>query len=94
MVFSQHGLFMSPALVCIPSRSSVFPVTQFSLECHTNYHNNFSVQGGQRSYYAGKGPKYFQVGEHQYVEDKVTELWTGQMLLGWCVTQSCPLMFF
>lgn len=50
--------------------------------CKTNYHNNFSVADGIRTYYAEK-PKYIQVGEHQFVEDRVIGLWIGQMLLGW-----------
>jgi hypothetical protein len=35
--------------------------------------------------YSSTKPKYIQVGEHQFFEDKVIDLWTGQMLLGWCV---------
>ena len=33
-------------------------------------------------YYAEK-PLYIQVGEHQYIEGQLIDLWTGQMLLGW-----------
>jgi CxC5 like cysteine cluster associated with KDZ transposases len=50
--------------------------------CLTNYHNNFSVCNDVRTYYAKK-PPYIQVGEHQYVEGQLIDLWTGQMLLGW-----------
>lgn len=53
---------------------------------YTNYHNNFSMHNGIQTYYLEK-PKYIQVGEHQFVEDKVIMMWTGQMLLGWYVVQ-------
>jgi len=56
--------------------------TIISPACNTNYHNNFSVHNGVRTYYSGT-PKYILIGEHQYVEDKVIKLWIGQMLLGW-----------
>ncbi|KAF8811761.1 hypothetical protein BYT27DRAFT_7231609 [Phlegmacium glaucopus] len=51
-------------------------------QCLTNYHNNFSVCGGIRTYYAGI-PSYVLVGEHQFVETRVVRMWTSQMLLGW-----------
>jgi hypothetical protein len=35
-----------------------------------------------RTYYGGM-PKYLQVGEHQFVNDKLIELWINLMLLGW-----------
>ena len=50
-------------------------------DCNTTYHNNYAVRGGTRFYYDGK-PKYLQVGEHHYVEDKVVSLWVTLMVLG------------
>ncbi|KAF8230269.1 hypothetical protein L208DRAFT_1476566 [Tricholoma matsutake] len=50
--------------------------------CHTNYHNDYSVCNGIHMY-CPKKPTYIQVREHQFVEEKVVALWTGQMLLGW-----------
>lgn len=35
--------------------------------------------------YYGDVPKYLQVGEHQFVQDKVIELWISTTLLGWYV---------
>jgi hypothetical protein len=52
------------------------------LACNTNYHHNFSVHEGVRTYYRGR-PRFIQVGEHQFVEDRVAEVWTRQMILGW-----------
>ena len=37
-----------------------------------------------RVYYGGR-PKYIQVGEHQFVEDKVIDWWISSMLMGWYV---------
>ena len=48
----------------------------------TTYHHNFVVQTGERTYYHGI-PQYLQVGEHQFVEDRVAKLWINQMLVAW-----------
>ncbi|KAJ7205836.1 hypothetical protein GGX14DRAFT_644475 [Mycena pura] len=50
--------------------------------CNTNYHHNFSVQGGMRTYY-GDTPRYLQIGEHQLAERKLVGLWTSLMLVAW-----------
>ncbi|KAJ7431561.1 hypothetical protein B0H11DRAFT_1664812, partial [Mycena galericulata] len=50
--------------------------------CHTNYHNNFSVHSGIRTYYDGI-PELIQVGEHQFAELKLVNMWISSMLLGW-----------
>jgi hypothetical protein len=52
------------------------------IECHTSYHNNYSVTQGQRTYYPGV-PKFIQVGEHQFVETRVVSHWRALMLYGW-----------
>lgn len=54
-------------------------LTSFHLACNVNYHNNFSVHGLKRIYYGGV-PKYIQVGEHQFVEDKLAIHWMDLML--------------
>jgi len=50
--------------------------------CCSTYHNNFVVQAGERTYYGGV-PQYLQIGEHQFVEDRVVRLWINQMLVAW-----------
>ena len=40
-----------------------------------------------RNYY-GDMPKYLQAGEHQFVEDKLIELWISSTLLGWYVNHN------
>ncbi|KAJ7580731.1 hypothetical protein C8J56DRAFT_1169107 [Mycena floridula] len=51
-------------------------------ECNTMYHHNFSIQNGIRTYYSGIA-RYIQVGEHQFVEDLLVDLWIGSMVSGW-----------
>ena len=47
-----------------------------------SYHNNYSVCQGRRTYYSGV-PALLQVGEHQFVETRVVDLWRALMLYGW-----------
>ncbi|KAF8168760.1 hypothetical protein BJ912DRAFT_1025727 [Pholiota molesta] len=57
-------------------------VRLYCAKCNTNYHNNFSVCQGTRTYYSGI-PLFVQVGNHQYIERKIIELWISQMYQGW-----------
>jgi len=61
-----------------------------TLECHINYHHNYSVSGSSTipytcTYYDGI-PAILQVGEHQFVERKVIDLWISLMLISWFST--------
>jgi hypothetical protein len=83
MMSSQGGLFICTVKVVTLLISVGVPSLIYTASgCNTNYHNNFSICNGIRTYYMQK-PQYIQVGEHQFVENKVVDLWTGQMLLGW-----------
>lgn len=53
-------------------------------ECRTSYHNNYRVFNGQRTYYPGI-PQLIQIGEHQFVEVTVVEVWRAEMLFGWYI---------
>ena len=53
-------------------------------ECRMSYHNNYRVFNGQRTYYPGI-PQLIQIGEHQFVEVTVVEVWRAEMLFGWYV---------
>ncbi|KAJ7445441.1 hypothetical protein FB451DRAFT_996155, partial [Mycena latifolia] len=55
-----------------------------ALDCQTNYHNNFSVHAGIRTYYGGI-PALIQIGEHQFAEPQLVNMWISPMVLGWCV---------
>jgi CxC5 like cysteine cluster associated with KDZ transposases len=56
----------------------------FTLDCKINYHHNFYVEGGQRVYY-DTVTDIIQVGEHQFVEWKVIDLFIMLMLVSWYV---------
>ena len=51
-------------------------------ECKTNYHHDYSIKDGQRTYYKGV-PDLLQVGEHQFVERSLINLWVDLMLTAW-----------
>ncbi|KAJ7195626.1 hypothetical protein GGX14DRAFT_376784, partial [Mycena pura] len=60
--------------------------------CQTNYHNNFSVHKGIQTYYAGI-PSLIQIGEHQFAELKLVNLWISSMLLGWFSATNCAKLY-
>jgi len=53
-----------------------------SIACQTDYHNNFIVHDGERRYHQNI-PHYVQVGEHQFVEHTVIQMWINNMLVAW-----------
>jgi hypothetical protein len=55
-----------------------------TLDCNINYHHNFYVEGGERVYY-DTIPEIIQVGEHQFVERKVINMFITLMLVSWYV---------
>ncbi|KAJ7090836.1 hypothetical protein B0H15DRAFT_948600 [Mycena belliarum] len=60
--------------------------------CQTNYHNNFSVHDDLRTYYAGI-PSLIQIGEHQFAELKLVNMWISSMLLGWFSATNCAKLY-
>jgi hypothetical protein len=50
--------------------------------CNTNYHHNFHVKDGIRIYYYGV-PDVVQIGEHQFAEKRLIQLWITLMLVSW-----------
>jgi len=62
-------------------------------ECRVNYHHNFYVpQDGQRHYFSAI-PDVIQVGDHQFVERKVINLWIGMMLMSWTSATNCARLY-
>lgn len=61
----------------------------FTVDCKMNYHHNFYVEGGQRVYY-NIAMDIIQVGEHQFVERKVINLFITLMLVSWYVHSVYP----
>ncbi|KAG2152954.1 hypothetical protein DEU56DRAFT_850012, partial [Suillus clintonianus] len=46
--------------------------------CHMNYHHNYSVKDGTRTYYDGI-PSYLQVAEHQFIQLELAMSWMDLM---------------
>ena len=68
--------------------------SHYITECKTNYHHNFRVFAGQRTYYTTTTiPDIIQVGEHQFVETKVINLWINMMLLSWTSATNCARLY-
>lgn len=78
MVPCQYTLFISCAKVRLPFLLLCFidisPSLAIIPACGINYHHNFQVSNGEHIYYGGV-PDILQVGEHQFVEKKVVEMW-------------------
>ncbi|KAI0669972.1 hypothetical protein C8Q78DRAFT_976510 [Trametes maxima] len=76
----------------IPARAVVFTrndgvcearsVHLYCYSCQTNYHHDYSVHRGVRSYYEGL-PSAVQVAEHIYVERDVLEFFLTLTVLSW-----------
>jgi hypothetical protein len=63
------------------------------LACKINYHHNFRVEGHTRIYYGRHIPDAIQVGDHQFVERKVIELWITSMVLSWTSATNCARIY-
>ncbi|KAJ7054803.1 hypothetical protein C8F01DRAFT_994942 [Mycena amicta] len=61
-------------------------------DCHTNFHHNYAVQDGMRTYYE-KISNYIQIGEHQFAEYKLITLWITLHLTSWVSATNCALSF-
>ena len=51
--------------------------------CKTSYYHNYSVHNRERHYYQGV-PEFLEVGDHQFVERRLVELWITLMGTSWC----------
>ncbi|KAF8886257.1 hypothetical protein CPB84DRAFT_1685162 [Gymnopilus junonius] len=72
----------------------VWSVHLYCEKCRMNYHYNFYVQGGRRVYYDDtKIPDIIQVGEHQFVERKVIELWITLTVVSWTSATNCARFY-
>ncbi|KAF8958550.1 hypothetical protein BDZ97DRAFT_1923591 [Flammula alnicola] len=57
--------------------------------CQTAYYHNYSVKDGMRHYYDGSTPEIIQVGEHQFVERKVVNMWRTDTNISWKSFTNC-----
>ncbi|KAF8228357.1 hypothetical protein L208DRAFT_1291845 [Tricholoma matsutake] len=73
----------------------VLPVHSVHLycdECKTSYRHNFWVNEGVCTYYNGI-PAVIQVGEHQFAEKWLVQLWITLMLVSWQVDPMCSMLY-
>lgn len=56
-----------------------------NIGCQTAYYHNYFVKNGMRHYYDGTLPEILQVGEHQFVEKKVVNMWSTDANISWFV---------
>ncbi len=61
--------------------------------CKVNYHHNFCIQENKRIYYDNTIPDVIQVGEHQFVERRVIELWINSMVVSWTSATNCARLY-
>ncbi|KAJ6525243.1 hypothetical protein DFH09DRAFT_936833 [Mycena vulgaris] len=61
-------------------------------ECHARYYPNYVVRDGVRIYY-DQIPDAIQVGEHQYVERAVLNLFINLMLISWTSTTNSARVY-
>lgn len=66
------------SIICLMSTNNVL----FAQGCKVNYHHNYRMEGTNRIYYDSL-PSTIQVGEHQFVERRVIEMWITLMLISW-----------
>lgn len=66
--------------------------TVFKTGCDVNYHNNYRVHQGRRIYYDGI-PCILQIGEHQFAEIKLVNMWIAMMLLSWTSATNCARIY-
>ncbi|KAJ7052460.1 hypothetical protein C8F01DRAFT_1090459 [Mycena amicta] len=56
--------------------------------CKTNFHHNFAVNAGMRTYYS-EISQFVQIGEHQFADVKLISLWITLMLTSWVSGTNC-----
>ncbi|KAF8240688.1 hypothetical protein L208DRAFT_1231955, partial [Tricholoma matsutake] len=56
--------------------------------CNTNYHHNFFINDGTHTYYDSVILDVLQVGEHQFAEWQLIQMWMTSMLLSWSMTSA------
>jgi CxC5 like cysteine cluster associated with KDZ transposases len=57
-----------------------------------NYHHNYRVYQGQRIYYDGL-PNIVQIGEHQFAERQLINMWILMMVLSWTSATNCARIY-
>jgi len=71
---------LSVMVRCIPISEVFYPDPVVG--CSTNYHHDYSVKNDIRTYYEGI-PSVVHVGDHQFIEKDVLNLFIALMLNSW-----------
>ena len=90
-VWSIH-LYFQRMQICFSHRITSSCYLIFIIGCKVNYHHNFRVHEGQQIYY-DKIPDLVQIGEHQFAERKLINLWIMMMLLLWTSATNCAQVY-
>ncbi|KAG2012844.1 hypothetical protein CC2G_009809 [Coprinopsis cinerea AmutBmut pab1-1] len=95
---TARGLSMTKAQqrqVLLLTERGTLPTWSVHLECEAcriNYHHNFSVHQGVRTYYQGV-PEVLQIGEHRFAEVKLINSWITLMVVAWASASNCARFY-
>ena len=64
----------------------------YLVACKVNYHNNYYIKDGERVYYDNI-PQIIQVGNHQFIEVKVVNVWITLMVVSWTSATNCARFY-
>ncbi|KAF6765823.1 hypothetical protein DFP72DRAFT_798441 [Ephemerocybe angulata] len=62
------------------------------LTCFINYHHDYSVHSGKRSYYR-IAREVLQIGEHQFAEVRLIASWINLMMIAWVSATNCARFY-
>ncbi|KAF8225954.1 hypothetical protein L208DRAFT_1503394, partial [Tricholoma matsutake] len=85
----QHqGVLYTLDKGAVPVRS----VHLYCAACNTNYHHNFHIKNGIWTYYDSI-PDIIPIGEHQFAEKQLIQLWITLMLVSWTSATNCARIY-
>jgi hypothetical protein len=87
MALCLSGLFIWNVKVRMFTGCMSFGLTGTLSGCKINYHHDFFVKAGRRTYY-DTITDVLQIGEHQFAETRLIRLWRTNMNIAWYVIYS------
>ncbi|KAF8225620.1 hypothetical protein L208DRAFT_1128618, partial [Tricholoma matsutake] len=69
-----------------------YAISLYCEECKTSYHHNYYIKQDFRYYYAQQ-PPIIKVGEHQFVDRKVIDLWIDVMVISHTSATNCSRLY-
>jgi hypothetical protein len=70
----------------------LFNHVTYTVECKTSYHHNYHIKQDSRYYYTQQPPNV-EVGEHQFVDRKVIDLWIDAMVISHTSATNCGRLY-